>query len=419
MCIAAAALACSARSPSTHVRAPATPVVRRHDVVPPIGDRIIRVAIGSSAKGVRLSSAGDWRLVDAAGALVARGDAGARWRIEREGARIRAVRADDVSTDWHDGWLSAQPIDTMPIAVNGRRYRGDIVVGAADSGVLAVNRVAVDEYLKGVVPEEIGHMPPADSAAAQAQAVAARSFAAIHLADGVRPYDLTDGTLDQVYGGVDAERPITNRAVESTRGLVLLYAGRVVNAPYHSTCGGSTAAASEVWRSADEPYLRPVSDRIPGSDRFYCDISPGFHWSRTFDRAALNAAVATYLRTYAYVPGGHPGNVRDIEVDGRTPSGRVGVLRLTTDRGNFLLRGNDIRFVLRRPGGEILNSTYFSVESERASDGAIAKITLHGKGNGHGVGMCQWGAIGRARAGQDFRTILGSYFPGTTIGSLD
>ena len=76
---------------------------------------------------------------------------------------------------------------------------------------------------------------------------------------------------------------------------------------------------------------------------------------------------------------------------------------MTTDRGNFVLRGNDIRFVLRKPGGEILKSTYFSVETTPAPDGSLARLTLHGMGYGHGVGMCQWGAIGRARAGQDFR----------------
>jgi stage II sporulation protein D len=84
-----------------------------------------------------------------------------------------------------------------------------------------------------------------------------------------------------------------------------------------------------------------------------------------------------------------------------------------------VVRGNDVRFVLRPPGGEILNSTYFSVETTSAPDGSIARLTLHGMGYGHGVGMCQSGAIGRARAGQDYRTILRTYYPGTTVGSAD
>jgi stage II sporulation protein D len=131
----------------------------------------------------------------------------------------------------------------------------------------------------------------------------------------------------------------------------------------------------------------------------------------------MNASLAQYLRAYATVPAGGPGTARVIGVRTRTASGRVGVIDVETDRGMFPLRGNDMRYVLRRPGGEILNSTYFSVEPEYR-DGLVSRVTFRGQGNGHGVGMCQWGAIGRARTGQSFRTILGTYYPGTTVGSV-
>ena len=95
---------------------------------------------------------------------------------------------------------------------------------------------------------------------------------------------MTGGVLDQVYGGVAAENAVASEAVESTRGLVLKYAGRVVNAPYHSTCGGTTAAASEIWRSDDEPYLRARErSHSRARERYYCDISPRFRWTRTLD----------------------------------------------------------------------------------------------------------------------------------------
>jgi len=289
-----------------------------------------------------------------------------------------------------------------------------------DTGVVVVNVVKIDDYLRGVVPLEIGTTAESDSAAAQAQAITARSYAYIHLADDPRrTYDLTGGTRDQVYGGVAAETSVSSQAVESTRTLVLRYAGRVVNAPYHSTCGGTTAAASELWRTNDEPYLQRVSDRIPGSDRFYCDIAPRFRWTRTLDAATLNAAVAQYLASYTSVPQRTPGVVRDVTIGSHTPSGRVGTVTITTDRGNFVVRANDARFVLRAPGGEILNSTYFSIETAPGANGSISRLTLRGMGYGHGVGMCQWGAIGRARAGQDFRTILRTYYPGTTVGPAD
>jgi stage II sporulation protein D len=279
----------------------------------------------------------------------------------------------------------------------------------------------MDDYLRGVVPLEIGTTDERDMAAVEAQAVTARSYAYVHVgaSSPARPYDVTASVRDQLYGGVSAETHVSNTAIDATRGLVLQYAGRVVNAPYHSACGGSTAGAEEIWRTAEEPYLQSVSDRIPGTDRYYCDIAPRFRWTRTLDGATLREALVKYLGNYTAVPGPYPGTPRDVMVDTRTASGRVGTLKIATDRGNYVLRGNDVRYVLRAPGGEILNSTNFTVETSAASDGSLARLVLRGTGYGHGVGMCQWGAIGRARAGQDFRTILRTYYPGTTVAAIE
>ena len=384
------------------------------------GDATIRVLLSTGAAAPRIASPGGLLLTDRDGALLARGTREAVWRVERDGRRVRAVRPDGVGTVWVETPLLARPMNGALLSVGGAPYRGDLALYASDSGVLVVNVVKIDDYLRGVVPLEIGTRSDADSAAVQAQAVTARSYAYVHLtAEPSRVFDVTAGVLDQVYGGVAAETPVASEAVESTRTFVLRFAGRVVNAPYHSTCGGSTATASEIWRSNDEPYLQRVSDRIPGSDRFYCDLSPRFRWTKSLEGSTLNAALAQYLATYTSVPGRNPGIARDVTVGSRTPSGRIGTITITTDRGNFVVRGNDTRFVLRAPGGELLNSTYFSVETTPASNGTLARLTLHGMGYGHGVGMCQWGAIGRARAGQDYRTILRTYYPGTTVGPAE
>jgi stage II sporulation protein D len=301
------------------------------------------------------------------------------------------------------------------VSVNGRRYRGELSLTRADTGLLVVNRVDMESYLRGVVPRELGVRGPAERAALEAQAVAARSYAVIRLHNPSRAYDLVATTADQVYGGVDAENALADAAVAATEGLVLTYGGRIVNAPYSSTCGGSTAEPSEVWRSRNEPFLQRVSDRIPGSDRFYCDVAPRFRWERSWRGDTLTAIVERYVRSYAQVPAGPVGSIRGVSVDGRTPSGRVAAINLETDRGRYRLQGNDIRYVLRSPGGELLNSTYFSPEIVAGPDGRLLRLTIRGLGYGHGVGMCQWGAIGRARAGQDFRTILRTYFPGTNV----
>lgn len=382
-----------------------------------VGDAPIRVALSTNASAVLVGGEGTWRIT-AGGALVAHGQAGESWRIEQDGRRIRAVRPDGVPTVWQSGALVVRADDDGIVRYGRKRYRGELVVQAAGDGILVVNRLPVDDYLVGVIPLEIGTSRESDFAAIQAQAVAARSYAATNLGR-TATYDVTGGVLDQVYGGVDAETPAATEAVESTRGLVLTYNGRVVNAPYHSTCGGTTAGADELWRTENEPYLRSVSDRIPGTDRFYCDIAPRFRWTRTYDRATLDAVLRRYLAHYAAVPGGNPGVVQAVEVESRTASGRVGTLHIATDRGNYVLRGNDIRFVLRSAGGEMLNSTYFSVETSSSSSGALASLTLRGRGYGHGVGMCQWGAIGRSRAGQNYREILAAYYPGTTVASVE
>ncbi|MDE3052839.1 MAG: SpoIID/LytB domain-containing protein [Gemmatimonadota bacterium] len=385
----------------------------------PDADRLIRVAIRTSANTVRISSTGGWRFYEADGqTFLAAGNANEPWRVEHAGRDVRAVRSDGMPTAWKADAIVAAPNDPADaMLVDGKPYRGTLRLVGADAGIVVIETVGVEQYLRGVVPLELGDNDPRDSSAIEAQAVAARSYTYTHLAEPeADAYDVTASVDDQVYGGLDAETAAGNAAVAATAGIVITYGGRVVNAPYHSTCGGETAAASEVWHSPDEPYLRPVSDRIPGTDRYYCEISPRFRWRRVLSASDLNGAVARYLARYASVPGGDPGLVRDVMVVNRTESGRVGQLRVVTNLGSFVLRGNDMRYVLRPVGGEILNSTYFSVAVERNRAGDLARLVLDGRGNGHGVGMCQWGAIGRARAGQGFRTILRTYYPGTALG---
>jgi stage II sporulation protein D len=381
----------------------------------------VRVALAIDVAAARLSATSEWRILEADGStMLATGEAGEAWRFEHDGHRIRAIGPDGVRTDYRRGPLVVRPAAWGGFVVHGgRRYRGELVVHASDEGVTVVNRLPVDEYLRGVVPMEIGATRTMDEfAAAEAQAVAARSYAYIRLggSGGRRWYDLRPTVVDQAYGGVNAETIVGTRAVESTAGLVLKYDGRLANAPYHSTCGGTTAEAPEAWPTRGEPYLKRVSDQVPGTDRFYCDASPRFRWTRQLAGDRLDAVVGRYLRDYAVVPVQGPGPVRRISVGNRTPSGRVGSVEITTVRGGpYVLRGNDARFVLRAINGEILNSASFVVEAAPTSGGRLTHLTLRGAGYGHGVGMCQWGAIGRARAGQDFRTILDAYFPGTTV----
>jgi stage II sporulation protein D len=381
--------------------------------------RIVRVALATRAETVELSADGRWRLYASDGSTpLAMTEPSERWVLERDGASISARRVDSRPVTGRDTLIVARSSEEDgTVRFHGRRYRGELLLRVTSGGIMVVNRLPMDDYIRGVVPREIGTNEASDLAAVEAQAVAARSYAYTRLAGPSRPYDLVATVQDQVYGGATAESRTGNQAVEATAGLVLLYDGRVVNAPYHAVCGGFTAAPEDSWNVESEPYLRRVSDQIPGTTRYYCDWAPKFRWTRTYTGDQLRTSVARYIRT---LPGGGRGitRVRDIRVTDVTPAGRVAALTLETDRGSWTLHGNQIRSALRLPSGEMLYSTYFSVDAD-VRGGEVRSLVLDGGGNGHGIGMCQTGAIGRARAGQDFRTILSTYYPGTTVGTVE
>ena len=307
------------------------------------------------------------------------------------------------------GAAVATPDNGAILRWGGRRYRGSLLFIPTDTGLLVVNQLSLEQYLRAVVAGEIGKRTEAEHAAAEAQAVAARSYAWVKMGgNGARPFDVVATVLDQVYGGVEAESPVADAAVVATAGMVLTYGGRVVNAPYHSACGGTTAEPPDVWKSGTEPYLRRVSDRMPGSQRSWCDIAPRYRWTTTFTGDEVERLVTRYLAN------GNSVRVRGATVNGLTPGGRAAGLSFETSRGRLEARGNELRFVLRK-GGELLNSTWVELEAHQGDDGMLDGLTVRGRGYGHGVGMCQWGAIGRARAGQDLRAILSAYYPGTQL----
>ncbi|HZS58479.1 MAG TPA: SpoIID/LytB domain-containing protein [Gemmatimonadaceae bacterium] len=380
-----------------------------------------RVALANGVHDGKVSATGTWLLLAGGGTkTLVRGTGKGTWTItRRSGGKLR-VTNERGETATRPGPLVARPNDDgVFITWNGKRYRGELEIRATSEGLLVINRLPVEDYLRGVIPLELGDIAGTELAAMEAQAVAARSYTYVRLADPDlrrRSYDLVATTTDQVYGGAGAESRLGDEAVQATAGEVIHYNGRIVNAPYFAACGGMTAAASEIWREGDLPYLRPVSDLIPGSGgQYYCQGSSKFRWSRTFSGSQLEALLEKYLHRHS----GALGAVKTVIADGPTPSGRVASLTLVTDKNYYKLRGNEIRNMLRAPNGEILNSTYFEMDVDGGVNGHVESLTLRGLGNGHGVGMCQAGAIGRARAGQDYRTILETYYPGTVIAPVD
>ena len=376
----------------------------------------IRVLVASAASSAEIVVTGRWTTVDRYGSSLAMGADDAHWTVSMRGGRVRLANIDNGSASSLESPLTVRALDAdSRVIANGKAYRGELLVVASGDEVIVVNRLPIEEYLRGVVPLEIGERQANEHAAVEAQAIAARSYAYTHLAPSQR-FDVRATVDDQVYGGAAAERPVSDAAVAATAGQVLRYAGRIADTPYHSTCGGMTAEPGEVWTGeGGAPYLRRVDDHVPGSRRAYCDISPRYEWAREMSGAEIGAGVTRYLRSR----GGSQqiGTARALRIESRTPSGRVGTLVIEGSDGEATLRGNAVRYALRVAGGELLNSTYFSVESSGSSGAAGGRrFTLRGRGYGHGIGMCQWGAIGRARAGQDAVTILQTYYPGTSVG---
>jgi stage II sporulation protein D (peptidoglycan lytic transglycosylase) len=377
-------------------------------------NRPVRVLLASVPREAVLPSITRWKLIDASRRVVASAESSDRWSVLRDGRRLRVIFADAPSSAWVDGPLTLET--GGDVVWQQKTYRGVLVFVPTDSALLVVNRVDVEEYLRGVVPLEIGARLTSDHAAAEAQAVAARSYTYTRmLAAGRREFDVRATDSDQVYGGVAAETFWGDLAVAATAGWVLSYRGQVVTGPYHSACGGTTALPSEVWRGGQDGFLRAVNDTNPRTGKPWCALSPRAQWERRIPAAELATSLERYGSNYTTVPSGAAGSIRDVRIESRTASGRAGSVVFSTAAGDIKFRTNDVRYVLRPATGELLPSTAFTVAAERNSAGALQAVLVRGQGNGHGVGLCQWGAIARARAGDDFRAILEAYYPGAEI----
>ena len=301
---------------------------------------------------------------------------------------------------------------------DGRRYRGRVNVVRTGSGLTLVSRLSLEAYLASVLSREMGPRAPEEREALLAQAIVARTFAVRNRgrweAEG---FDATADTRDQVYLGVDAETAQAWEAVRATAGLVLRYHGQLIDAYYHSTCGGRTAAVEEAFRSAQRrPYLRSVSD-ASGGGHYYCERSPRFRWRAQWEGPALRAILTRTLATVMTVSGDGLQRITDVAVTRTTESGRVSELRIAFAHGDVRIVGPDARTVLRPAPDQLLQSAAFRLFVTRTGD-EVTRLSAEGTGAGHGVGFCQWGAIGRARAGQRFQRILTTYFPGTTVERL-
>ena len=406
LCASKARLEPEPPAPVTSHTIPGNPSTLRAD-----GGPVVRVGVALDRQSIALSSPGGLRIEDAltgqpagevepGGTLVASADGSAlllEGDLSDTPTGVPSVRVRPGRTD-------------AAVFVAGRPYRGSAELRVANDGrVSAINVLPLEDYLLGVVPLEIGPREPDELAAVEAQAVAARTYAVAQLGGQLdQGFDLFGSVDDQAYGGMSAERDESTLAVRRTAGQILLFDGRPIRAYYHSTCGGRTAAVEEVMDRPSAPYLQAVADRSPdGTD--YCAASPRYRWSVVWSPADLDSLARSGLAEHFRVSSRELGRIEGLEVVERTPSGRVKDLAFLGPGVELVLSRLDIRRALPHDG-RILNSTDFSVVEH--ADGLVE---LQGRGYGHGAGMCQWGAIGRARAGQSYEQILHTYYPGAVL----
>lgn len=365
-------------------------------------DWLIRVGLEQAAWAQVLYvgvSEGNLRWVDPrTGATLAEGTAGQLWELRRENGRYRAIcgQAQVLAER-----LVAEPMNGGFIMVGAfpntlRRYRGHLEWTERDGKLLAINWVLLDDYLKATLPRE---MPPNfHPEALKAQAVAARSFTFRRLNRHRQwGYDLCDHAPCQVYGGVDAEHPNTNAAVDATAGEVLMYEGRVIDAVYTGNCGGHTAPV-EVAMAGTRPL--PFLQGVPDADsngKPYCSLAPSGAWELTLTREELSRRFA------------QAGRVRELRLIRRTAGGHAQQIQIRGDRATLTLAGAEFRNTL---GATRVRSLMFEIQPQQNG------WKLVGRGSGHGAGMCQWGAHGRALAGQTYQQILEAYYPGATLQKL-
>jgi len=338
--------------------------------LPCSGSESIRVAIADNQRSVTLESPAGLRTTGVPGS---------------KSGRSAIYRAVDVGKTPVRVSSSGEFIN-----VNGKAYRGAIEIRKKGNGrLLVINDLDLEAYLLGVVAAEI----PSnwEMEALKSQAVASRTYALYQKQNaGRRPYHILATVDSQMYLGRRGERTRAAEAVEATQDLVIMYRGDVIPAFYHSSCGGHTENALELW-GIDEPFLKGVD----------CDcqnISTYGIWEKRFTTAGVIHA----LRRQGF----RLADIGSVEMGDLTPAGRVKNVIFRDSGRTTSVPAETIRAAL---GYSNIPSIFFEPEL------MDREVVFSGRGLGHGIGLCQWGAKEMARNGADYRVILSHYYPGTTV----
>jgi len=326
-------------------------------------------------------------------------------------------------------------VNTTSKPQNARLYGGSLRLQPNAHGEFTlVNQVPLETYLRGVVPYEIGANAPAQAVAAQT--IIARTYALRNLRRfTVDDYQLCATVHCQVYKGLNDVNPVSDRAINHTSGLVLTYDNELIDALYSSTTGGVTAGFADTWNGAERPYLKPVIDaprafwdlvKYPLNNekafRHFISLTKGFNetgisslfrWNKNRSITDLNQDLRRYLQKTRH-PLADFNTIKSMEVQRRSPSGRILTLKIETDQGTIQLHKNEIRSALEPP-----RSTFFYLQPIYNDAKKLKGYGFIGGGFGHGVGMSQYGSYNLAKLGWSAKEILAFYYPQTKLQPLN
>lgn len=287
-----------------------------------------------------------------------------------------------------------QPQRSPSIFINGRKFRGAVdIIRTENVALTAINYVEIDEYVQGVLYNEVAPWWPME--ALKAQAIVARSFALYQVRQNqTKEYDLVSTIYSQVYGGKTSERGRTSKAVALTKNEVLSFGNKLLPAFYHATCAGHTLDASGLWNIKIVP--------LRGRECAFCTRSPHYQWKAKFSLDEIGKSLEKANISV--------GQIQAIKVIERDVSGRIIDLEISSSKGVLKLDANRFRLAV---GPNSLRSTHFVPEIKGN------KVYFNGFGWGHGVGMCQWGAFFMSRKGFSAEEILKYYYPQSKIDKMD
>ncbi|MEO0140021.1 MAG: SpoIID/LytB domain-containing protein [candidate division WOR-3 bacterium] len=310
-----------------------------------------------------------------------------------------------------------------PIEVLGNGYPDilEFLPSTDGKGILLVNEVQMENYIRGVLPYEMG--PGFPKEALKAQAVLARSHAFFVWGKKFKltgePYDITDDVFTQVYEGTGKRWERVDSAVMETGGCVILHEGRIIKAPFHASCGGFLESSQAVWGEdipgtsarpdAEDSFDLNIKKFIDNPPEAWCnpkthDFPASFRYGRSYFRWERTKTKAEWGATIAKNTGTDPGTVRSMEVIQRGPGGRAIRLEIVGTKRRLTIEGEyNIRQALGLP------SALFYIENEDK------RMIIRGGGFGHGSGLCQIGAGVMANEGKTYTEILMHYFKGVVI----